>query len=184
MTKEKHEIFNTCSSLSFVALAFPGCDFNGTPVKEKETAPSASGRKVFAADPPHKQVEKILEQARPTPPDMQKDEFASTSAPSTSATKPEATQRSKIAEDPLLGEKVYRRTCALCHDQGIAGAPVLGMQKDWANRTVKGPESLLKNALQGFRGNKGVMPAKGGNPALSDDEVEAAVLYMLRSLER
>ena len=168
----------------FLFLAFSGCDFTGTPDKSEKSNFGSTDQKHFAADSPHKQVEKILERARPTPPGVQKDEFTSTSASSATATKPATTQKLTISEDPLLGKKIYGRNCFLCHDQGVAGAPALGSQKDWAGRILKGSKSLVKNALEGFQGNKGVMPARGGNPALLDAEVEAAVLYMLDSLKR
>ena len=45
-------------------------------------------------------------------------------------------------------------------------------------RAQKGKETLFKHALEGFQ-DKGMMPAKGGNTELSDDEVKAAVVYMV-----
>jgi cytochrome c5 len=49
----------------------------------------------------------------------------------------------------------------------------------WATRIAKGLETLYANAVNGVQGSAGVMPAKGGNPALSNAEVKAAVDYML-----
>ena len=73
------------------------------------------------------------------------------------------------------GEKVYKGLCFGCHDQGMMNAPKLGDKAAWGPRIATGKDALHTSALQG----KGVMPAKGGNPALSDDEVKAAVDFMV-----
>ena len=77
------------------------------------------------------------------------------------------------------GQQVYQAGCVACHDAGIAGAPKLGDQGQWAKRIAKGPDALYASAVNGVQGSAGVMPAKGGNPALSNDEVKAAVDYMV-----
>ncbi|MGE8354835.1 MAG: c-type cytochrome [Microvirgula sp.] len=76
------------------------------------------------------------------------------------------------------GEAVFKKTCAMCHQTGAAGAPKLGDKADWGPRLAQGKDTLYKHALEGFNGNKGAMPAKGGNPSLSDDDVKAAVDFM------
>ncbi len=81
--------------------------------------------------------------------------------------------------DTAGGEAVYTQSCAACHDAGIAGAPKTGDQAAWAARIERGMDSLVKNAITGYQGEAGMMPAKGGNAALSDEEVEAAVHYMV-----
>jgi cytochrome c5 len=77
------------------------------------------------------------------------------------------------------GQQVYQASCVACHDAGIAGAPKLGDKGQWAKRIAKGPDALYASAVNGVQGSAGVMPAKGGNPALSDAEVKAAVDYMV-----
>ncbi len=77
------------------------------------------------------------------------------------------------------GETVYTTVCAICHDQGIAGAPKTGDAAVWEARIAQGMAVLVEHAIFGFQGETGVMIAKGGNPALSDDEVKAAVEYMV-----
>ena len=78
------------------------------------------------------------------------------------------------------GEKVYKGLCFSCHDMGIAGAPKLGDKTEWDPRIAKGMDALYTSALKGKNDVPGkVMPAKGGNPALSDDEVKAAVDFMV-----
>ena len=78
-----------------------------------------------------------------------------------------------------LGKKVYSGTCFACHGTGAAGAPKAGDKAAWAPHVAKGKPTLYKHALHGFTGKKGTMPAKGGNTSLSDNEVKAAVDYML-----
>ncbi|MBS0316947.1 MAG: cytochrome c5 family protein, partial [Proteobacteria bacterium] len=50
---------------------------------------------------------------------------------------------------------------------------------DWGPRIAQGKDVLYKHALEGFTGAKGTMPARGANPSLTDDEVKAAVNYMV-----
>jgi cytochrome c5 len=77
------------------------------------------------------------------------------------------------------GKSIYNKTCALCHGVGAAGAPKPGDKADWEPRIAQGTDVLYKHALDGFTGAKGVMPARGGAAALKDDEVKAAVDYMV-----
>ncbi len=103
---------------------------------------------------------------------------AASSAATTAATAPAdgspapaaAVQAAASAE----GEKIYRASCALCHDAGIAGAPKFGDKAAWGPRIEQGLDVLKKNATQGIR----TMPARGGNASLSDAQVHAAVEYL------
>ena len=79
------------------------------------------------------------------------------------------------------GKGVYEKTCKTCHATGVMGAPKLGDKKDWSERVAKGKDTLAQNAIKGFKGKKGMMPPKGGNPKLTDDEIKAAIDYMLDS---
>ncbi|WP_029001804.1 c-type cytochrome [Azohydromonas australica] len=94
-----------------------------------------------------------------------------------------ATQAATPAPAPeaenVAGKKVYGSTCAMCHSAGVAGAPKPGDKSDWGPRIAQGTDTLYKHALEGFNGAKGQMPARGGNTALKDDEVKAAVDYMV-----
>ena len=73
------------------------------------------------------------------------------------------------------GKKVFDGTCTACHTAGVAGAPKLGDKAAWAPRIKTGIDALMQSALKG----KGAMPPKGGNAALSDAEVRAAIEYMI-----
>lgn len=84
------------------------------------------------------------------------------------------------AEAPAAkGEDVVKKSCAMCHQTPGMGAPLIGNKADWAERIAKGKPKLYDNAIKGFQGTKGFMPAKGANPALSDDDVRAAVDFMV-----
>jgi cytochrome c5 len=60
---------------------------------------------------------------------------------------------------------------------------MLGSKEDWAPRIAQGKDVLYKHAIEGFTGEKGVMPPKGANPSLSDDDVKAAVDYMQAKIQ-
>ncbi len=77
----------------------------------------------------------------------------------------------------LSASEVNSQTCAACHDTGAAGAPITGDNDDWAPRAEQGFETLVDHAINGFGG--GAMPPRGGNPDLTDEEVEETVRFML-----
>ncbi len=85
----------------------------------------------------------------------------------------------QVAAVSIDGASVYQSACMACHAAGIAGAPRVGDVAGWADRITQGADTLYAHAIQGFQGKAGVMPAKGGNMALSDDEVKAAVDHMV-----
>jgi len=73
------------------------------------------------------------------------------------------------------GKSVYDTSCAACHTAGVAGAPKTGDKAGWAPRLKSGNAALVTAAIKG----KGAMPPKGGNMSLSDDDIKAAVEYMV-----
>ena len=83
-------------------------------------------------------------------------------------------------DDP--GKAVYDGLCFTCHAQGIAGAPKMGDMAAWEARVEKGRDVNVSNVINGYTGSTGVMPPKGGNPSLSDEEIAAAVDYMLATV--
>lgn len=99
---------------------------------------------------------------------------AAAPAPAASAPAPAAP-----VADNAAGEGVFKKVCSMCHQTGAAGAPVVGNKSDWGPRIAKGKDTLYKHAMEGFNGEKGSMPARGGNPSLTDEEVKSAVDYMV-----
>lgn len=79
------------------------------------------------------------------------------------------------AADLAKGEKIYSATCLSCHGAGVLGAPKFGDKAAWAPRIAKGIDVLHTNGINGFN----MMPPKGGNAALKDDEMKAAIDYMV-----
>lgn len=73
------------------------------------------------------------------------------------------------------GKSIYQSACFACHGTGAAGAPKFGDSGAWGMRIDKGMDTLVNHAINGFKG----MPPRGGNSALSDEEVKAAVKYIV-----
>jgi len=82
----------------------------------------------------------------------------------------------------LDGEYIYNQLCGACHTSGAAGAPKME-QAAWAQRLPQGVETLVRHAIEGYQGSAGIMPARGGNPSLTDEQVEASVVWMLDNLK-
>ena len=80
-----------------------------------------------------------------------------------------------VAEVVVDGPSVYDGLCKTCHDTGVADAPIKGSEQMASRLAEKGLEMLISNALNGIN----AMPARGGNPALTDEQVKAAVEFML-----
>jgi cytochrome c5 len=78
------------------------------------------------------------------------------------------------------GKAIFDHLCTSCHTAGIAGAPKVGDKAAWAPRIAEGLDTLIKHATEGYHGPDGnYMPAKGGNPALNDAQVKAAVTWIV-----
>lgn len=73
------------------------------------------------------------------------------------------------------GGELYNTYCAVCHKLGLNAAPKIGSKPLWAKRVAQGKETVYANSINGLRG----MPPKGGFANLTDDEIKAAVDYMV-----
>lgn len=94
-----------------------------------------------------------------------------------------AAATTQVAFDGSLdGELIYSNLCGACHNSGAGGAPLL-QRSAWAARVAQGRDTLVKHAIEGYQGEAGIMPARGGNPALSDDQVAASVDWMLENIK-
>ena len=96
---------------------------------------------------------------------------AEASAPAAEA---KAAEPAVVAAAGKSGEEVYKAVCSMCHAAGLMNAPKFGDKAQWEARIKQGQDTLVTNAVKGIR----AMPAKGGNPSLSDAEVAGAVKYM------
>lgn len=72
------------------------------------------------------------------------------------------------------GEEIVKGVCSACHAVGAMGSPKLGDKGAWAPRIAQGYITLTKHATEGIR----MMPARGGNADLTDNEMASAVAYM------
>lgn len=110
-------------------------------------------------------------------------EAATTVAPVSTAVETPATAASApaVAEAPAAtapvvdGEKIYNGLCVGCHAAGVAGAPIAGSEQMGQRFSEKGIDTLMTNAINGFN----VMPPRGGNPGLTDEQIRAAIEFML-----
>jgi cytochrome c5 len=80
------------------------------------------------------------------------------------------------ARAPMTGEQIVTKVCSACHGTGVLNAPKIGDKAEWSKRKAAGMAALLANSIKG----KNQMPARGGDPSLSDAEVKAAVEQMLK----
>ena len=85
-----------------------------------------------------------------------------------------ATDNNSEVNSLISGEKISQVNCILCHGAGVMGAPKIGDAAQWEARIAQGKDKLIDHAIKGIN----MMPAKGGNAALSDEEVAAAVIWM------
>ena len=83
-------------------------------------------------------------------------------------------------QDISQGRELWIQNCESCHGYGIADAPVPMNPNEWSFRLYKGRQVLYEHAINGFMGpDYSMMPARGGNVELNDEEVKLAVDYMI-----
>jgi cytochrome c5 len=86
-----------------------------------------------------------------------------------------ATGTARAQGNERSGKEVVDSVCISCHGTGAKGAPKIGDKRAWSKRASQGLTSLTKTALAGIR----QMPPHGGNPGLTDTEIERAITYMV-----
>lgn len=74
------------------------------------------------------------------------------------------------------GKRVYQENCSVCHAEGKLGAPKMGDKAAWKPIIDKDMDILLMHALKGYKR----MPPKGTCISCTNEEVIAAVLYMVQ----
>jgi cytochrome c5 len=151
------------SALALVT-ALTACGQKNAQQAQASTAPPAPAADTAAATPA-------------APPAAAPAAAAETAAPAaaTASSATTATTASAAGGDLVLGEKVFGTTCVTCHGAGVLGAPKVGDKTAWGPRVAQGKDTLYTHALNGFK----MMPARGGNAALKDEEVKAAIDYMV-----
>lgn len=80
------------------------------------------------------------------------------------------------------GEVIYQQLCGACHTSGAGGAPRM-VAAEWTGRIAQGMETLVRHSIEGFQGEQGIMPPRGGNPSLTDEQVEVTVVWMVDNLQ-
>lgn len=84
-----------------------------------------------------------------------------------------------VSLQSIAGREIYEQNCASCHDIGLVGAPRLGDSEVWRALIAKGITQLNRHSIEGYSGQNGYMPPRGGNPGLSDEQVKQAVRFMV-----
>ena len=109
------------------------------------------------------------------------DDKKTAETPAAAPAAPAAQANADAPADPKLaaGKAVYDASCAGCHEAGMMGAPKPGDKAAWSARIPQGLEVITKKSIDGFQGKAGMMPAKGGNAGLSNDDVSKAVAFMV-----
>ena len=79
----------------------------------------------------------------------------------------------------LSGQQIYDRFCFACHATGVGEAPLFGSLEQWQSRIDQGMEQMLAVSLTG----RGLMPPKGTCVTCSDDEMRAAIQYIVDSAQ-
>ena len=81
---------------------------------------------------------------------------------------------------PRSGKDIYNGACAACHAAGILGAPKTQDAGDWSPRLAdKGRDGVWKSAIAGIN----AMPPMGACGNCSDDDILAAIDYMIEGVE-
>jgi cytochrome c5 len=84
-----------------------------------------------------------------------------------------------VAAGPRSGKDIYSGACTACHSIGVLGAPKTQVAADWQPRLDdKGFDTVWKNAITGI----GAMPPKGTCGDCTDDEIKAAIEYMIEGI--
>ncbi|MDM8566480.1 c-type cytochrome [Candidatus Halobeggiatoa sp. HSG11] len=95
-----------------------------------------------------------------------------------SVAKPSVTLSSKSTNGPKSGKEVYTMSCITCHGEGVVGSPKIGDRTSWQPRIAKGESALVTSVINGLN----IMPPRGGNNSLTDEEIKLAVQFILKAV--
>ncbi len=134
----------------------------GTACSDQETATPSESAEAPAVTSQAPAASQSTSEAQPA--DVQQVQEAATPAENNSS----STQ--------AAGQKIYKASCQACHASGVAGSPKLGDKGAWAPRVAKGNDELFSSVKNGLK----AMPPKGACMACSDDDLRAAMEYMIQ----
>lgn len=86
-----------------------------------------------------------------------------------------------ISAHALTGKEVYTQTCIACHGANGQGAIPGAANFTLENGPLSKPDKvLLDHIINGYQtpGSPMAMPARGGNPKLTDDDIKNALQYI------
>lgn len=85
------------------------------------------------------------------------------------------------------GKEIFENNCRVCHGEylhgDMPGVPDLFIQRAWSKKPDSEIHKFVKDGTEAS-GKSIVMPSKGGNPNLTDEEIESAVQHMREILEQ
>lgn len=141
--------------------------------KQGETASASLGKVAGKVDKTVDSVKQVGSQAV--------ESVAGTSSKNVKSTSREAAAVDDTIDPEQIAicKAIYGKNCMACHAAGVAGAPKLSDAAVWELRIAQGIDTLYGHAINGFKGGIGYMHPKGGLTTLDDDEVKAAVAYMV-----
>ncbi|GAA5218647.1 c-type cytochrome [Corallincola platygyrae] len=79
---------------------------------------------------------------------------------------------------PRSGADIYQAACFACHGTGALNAPKKDDANAWAPRLAQGMDVVLKHAIDGFN----AMPPRGTCADCSDEDIQAAIDYMVEGI--
>lgn len=84
-----------------------------------------------------------------------------------------------VAVTGLSGQEIYSGTCIVCHGANGKGA-LPGVPKLSDRLSQSSDDVLLHRIMNGYQspGSNMPMPARGGNPGLTDDDVKKVLSFM------
>ena len=139
----------------------------GAGCSEKETMTTQEAAPMPAPAP------EVMEAEAPAPAEPA---AAPEPAEAPAAAAPAAAEAAAEAQTAAIdGESIYKKSCQACHVAGVAGAPKTGDKDAWAPRIAKGNDALMASVTNGMN----AMPPKGGCMSCSEDELRAAMEYLL-----
>lgn len=88
-----------------------------------------------------------------------------------------------LADAAPAGKRIVDQVCSACHANDLSEAPQLKQPAMWTARLAKGRDALVHSATNGFIGPTGEeMPPRGGRPELTDADIQAAVDYIISTV--